>query len=323
MPRGTILTPSERESILALSHSGLSNRAIAKQLRRSPKVVNHFLKDPDAYNTAKRPGRKPKLSAEATRRLVAAASEGIFTARQLRLVHQVPLGVRRIQQIVSSAEPFRSEVPNLTPAQMRQRVLFAKRHLEARFDWSSVIFSDEKTFYLNVHQIDDQIVNQTHQLIQPGASITVWGAFAADGTKVLAILDGKQDAMTYCRTLQQHLLSMYDRSRHTFQHDNAVVHASRATAAFLRMKKVKVLSWPARSPDLSPIENVWSHVMGDVYADGRRYSSVPALRAAIETAWSRLSSAYLKTLVASMNKRCVAILMKRGAEVDVKPVHAS
>ncbi|EQC29110.1 hypothetical protein SDRG_13141, partial [Saprolegnia diclina VS20] len=104
MPRGTSLTPSERERILALNQSGLSNRAIAKELNRSPKVVNSFLKSPNDYNTAKRPGRKPTLTPDALRQLVAAASEGVFTARELRVDQQVPLGVRRIQQILSSAE---------------------------------------------------------------------------------------------------------------------------------------------------------------------------------------------------------------------------
>ncbi len=41
-----------------------------------------------------------------------------------------------------------------------------------------------------------------------------------------------------------------------FQQDNAKPHAA-ITTAWLRSRRVRVLNWPACSPDLSPIENIW------------------------------------------------------------------
>ena len=34
-------------------------------------------------------------------------------------------------------------------------------------------------------------------------------------------------------------------------------------------KQVKVLKWPARSPDLNPIQNLWSILAAKVYANGK------------------------------------------------------
>ena len=46
----------------------------------------------------------------------------------------------------------------------------------------------------------------------------------------------------------------------TFQQDNARPHVARTALTFLATEHVRLLPWPARSPELSPIENVWSMV---------------------------------------------------------------
>ncbi|GFW67985.1 transposable element Tcb1 transposase [Trichonephila clavipes] len=93
-----------------------------------------------------------------------------------------------------------------------------------------------------------------------------------------------------------------------FQQDNARPHVERIVQRFFVNHQIELLSWPARSLHLSPIENMWSMV-------AQRLSQITAPAATpdhlwqhVEAAWSAVPQEHIQSLFESMPRRVAALI---------------
>ncbi len=84
-----------------------------------------------------------------------------------------------------------------------------------------------------------------------------WGAFSHYDKSQLVFVSGRMNAEHYCSVLEQALLLLLDRhlANNLYQPDNALPHIANYTKQWQSDNNVDVIDWPARSPDLNPIEN--------------------------------------------------------------------
>ncbi|GFT31061.1 hypothetical protein TNCV_1684151 [Trichonephila clavipes] len=93
-----------------------------------------------------------------------------------------------------------------------------------------------------------------------------------------------------------------------FMDDNATCHRTLAVQDCLDSEGIQRLVWPARSPDLNPIENVWN-ALGRQVA-GRNYppTNKNTLIRALTEEWDKLPQQLLDNVVQSMYQpACVAL----------------
>ena len=102
------------------------------------------------------------------------------------------------------------------------------------------------------------------------------------------------------------------------QQDNASIHVSKETQAWLKKEKLKTMSWPAKSPDLNIIENVWS-VLSTLVYDGPQFSDKQQLWEKIQRSAEIINvdkQDYLESLRLSMPRRLLTVIERKGDMTD-------
>lgn len=146
-----------------------------------------------------------------------------------------------------------------------------------------------------------------------------WCGFSASGKLEIAFTSFKMNSRDYITVLETRLLPFmrrFRRKKFTFQQDNAAIHTSKETKQWMMDHKIDLLDWPARSPDLNPVENLWGIMVRRIYAEGRQYATVYELKSAISEAWGNIEKAVLQNLVNSMPNRMFQVINRNGKATD-------
>ena len=203
------------------------------------------------------------------------------------------------------------KVPMLTTAQKLLRVKWAKEHRKT--DWKKVVFTDESMFQFYSNNLRCWGKKRTSISVPKyRPKVHVWGGISMLGTTTFAIKIGKVNSEIYQRILDENLESMYALYGHDFslQQDNARPHVSRSTKEYFAKRGMNVLNWPANSPDLNPIENIWGIMKARL--DKTRKKSITEWTDQLNKLWENLDHDLLRSLVESMPRRLKMVIQSNG-----------
>lgn len=95
------------------------------------------------------------------------------------------------------------------------------------------------------------------------------------------------------------------------------MHVSRSTKVWFIDHGIVLLGWPACSPDLNPMENIWSWQSRQLYKANRQYESVQELRNALIETWRQITPAFLENYVNSMKNRIFEVIHNGGYSKNI------
>ncbi len=135
----------------------------------------------------------------------------------------------------------------------------------------------------------------------------IWAAMSSVGVGPLCFLKSTVNAVIYQAILADKLCRNAD---FIFQQDLAPAHTAKGTKSWFNDYGVTVLDWPANSPDLIPIENLWGIVKRKIR--DTRPNNADDLKAAIKATWASITPEQCHRLIASMPRRIDAVIHAKG-----------
>jgi transposase len=79
-------------------------------------------------------------------------------------------------------------------------------------------------------------------------------------------------------------------------------------------KDLTVLPWPANSPDLNPIENIWAILKQNV--EKRTVRNKEDLVKVVEDEWCKIDQDLIRKIIESMPKRISQVVERNGKKCD-------
>jgi transposase len=219
--------------------------------------------------------------------------------------------------------------PLLTEEHRKARLEWAEKYKDWRFDeWCCVVWTDEASFTTGGFGVV-YVTRQAGEKYKPSCLVPKFRGFSSwmahgcisglsKGPLVVFEKDyGKVAAEVYTK----HVLSgVYKEARELvakggsmwtiIMEDNASIHTANLTQASHKSIKINRMKWPANSPDLNPIENVWRLLKERI---GKRFPRTDAeVRQFLEEEWNRLTLDDFVHYIKSMPEHVQAVIDANG-----------
>jgi transposase len=337
MPATKCFTPFEKGQIYGLyKHAHWPLKQIAAALDSTKGAISKVITRLEAEpRTPPRKGRPPAVTTRKRQRLVKRLTADAHS-RRLRLdILAYQEGLEHCTATIRQAllkEGYKRRVarkkPWLTQAHKDKRLRWALEHVHwTDRQWTSVLWTDEASFrcgyfgQVYVTRLAEEALHEDCLVakFRKYSACMVWGCISPEGLHKLHVFDkGSVDGKRYREEIvpliqqavnEQQTGSLFQQQTQVMQ-DNARIHTAKATLALFKDSSLALMEWPANSPDLNPIENLWSllkHRVGLHFPTTRE-----EVIAAIQAEWANLSTSDIARCCQSMRERCQAVIDANG-----------
>lgn len=199
-----------------------------------------------------------------------------------------------------------------------------RRRWTVENNWNSVIFSDESKVVIGENS-RVYVWRTTEEAFRPECmcplsqrkvSIMIWGCISWWGVGTLCHVEGNITGVKYCGILDNYLwpvLARHFTNRpYRFQDDNAPVHQARVVEEWKRDNNINGMTWPAQSPDLNIIENLWQRIKRRLKYRCHNITTADQLFDVITNIWTSFTPEYIQTLYNSIPRRISACIRSKG-----------
>lgn len=332
--------PTKDEIIAELLKDGKSYRYIQSELKvgssRISRISSQLANNQSTITSAKM-GRPPKITPDIIQTVQDETLRdpkigGISLSHIILNTLGISISSTTVNLIRNQLK-FRFQSPRrrpfLTEGHIANRITFCQDQLQNDINWEDgVIFTDESRFCLRDDSrriwVKRGIYNEKTFTNEKkyNQGIMVWGAIGKNWRSPLILVKGKLNSDGYIQLLKDNdiftsLGQFYGQNNFYFQQDGAPAHRAKKTINWINDQNVQIIeNWPANSPDLSCIENVWSIL--ETKIQKYKIESLNHLFLILQKEWYAIPDDKLNSLISQTPKRFQLCLNENGKSIGHK-----
>lgn len=237
--------------------------------------------------------------------------------QELNDKHNHKISLYKIQNLLSN-KGFVYGLPpkriNLTEEIKQKRLIFAIKY--QNFNWEKVSFYDEAGIWNTLKTLkrwfNKNLGIDYDVMFKHSDKLNIWALINVDFKKI-HVFSENMNADKYISILKDNLLN--DNRIKYILCDNDSKHTSKKANNFYTKNNIKIIDFPSYSPDLNPIENIFSVLKMNIQ---KRKNEIKRenFKEIITETWSNIDKTIIQNTILSMPNRLKRLIELKGGYID-------